>query len=208
MLHTSITAYANRNGILERLVALFLLLFTTSSDVVCLKFGGVWEMLWIYKVARWTCDRCTKINKSPTVSNGVGASSFEIWTANLAQSLTVGTLTNSWSFIFGDSNWKFCKVGYTVGTQKPDLQMQTFLIWDFFNLFFMLLFFQWKKSKPVGYTRTLYSQTGKNMKWAETFVWCLSLIFKVVYQDPLTQLLPFTRDFVANGQQLVWGQVG
>ena len=40
-----------------------------------------------------------------------------------------------------------------------------------------------KKSKPVGYTRTLYLQTGENTKWAETFVWCLLLIFKVVYQD-------------------------
>ena len=40
-LHTSISAYANRNGILARLVALFLLLFTTSGDVVCLKFGEV-----------------------------------------------------------------------------------------------------------------------------------------------------------------------
>jgi len=31
-------AYANRNRILARLVALFLLLFTTSGDVICLKF--------------------------------------------------------------------------------------------------------------------------------------------------------------------------
>ena len=65
-----------------------------------------------------------------------------------------------------------------------------------------------KKSKPVGYTRTLYSHTGKNMKWAETFVWCLLLIFKIVYWDHLTQLLSFARDFVAKGQRLVWGQVG
>ena len=48
-----------------------------------------------FKVVWWTRDRWPKINKSPTVSNGVGASSFEIWIANLAQSLTVGTLTNS-----------------------------------------------------------------------------------------------------------------
>ena len=66
------------------------------------------ERLWIFKVARWTLNKCMKIKKSPTVSNGIGASSFEIWTANLAQSLTMGTLTNSWSFIFGNSNWKFC----------------------------------------------------------------------------------------------------
>ena len=162
-------------------------------------------MLWIFKVARWTRDRCMKINKSPTVSNGVRASSFEIWTANLDLSLTVGTLTNSRSFIFGDSKWKFCKVGYPVGPQKPDSQMQTFLTWDFF---FMLLFFSEKIKTCWIYTRTLYSQTGKNTKWAETFVWCLLLIFKVVYRDHLTQLLPFAWDFIGKGQRLVWGQVG
>ena len=118
-----------------RLVASLLLLFTTSSDVVCLKFGGVWETLWIYKVARWTCDRCTKINKSPTVSKGVGASSFEIQTPNLAQLLTVGTLTNSWNFIFGDPNWKFCKVGYPVGTPKSDIQMETSDLGLLFNAY-------------------------------------------------------------------------
>ena len=80
--------------------------------------------------------RCPKTNKSPTVSNGVGASSFEIWTANLAQSLTVGTLTNSQNFIFGDSNWKFCKVSYPIGTPKPDIQMRIFLTWDYFFLRF------------------------------------------------------------------------
>ena len=130
-----------------RLVASLLLLFTTSSDVVCLKFGGVWETLWIYKVARWTCDRCTKINKSPTVSKGVGASSFEIQTPNLAQLLTVGTLTNSWNFIFGDPNWKFRKVGYPIGTPKPDIQMQIFLTWDFF---LYTLIFAWKKNQNLS----------------------------------------------------------
>ena len=90
----------------------------------------------------------------------------------------------------------FFKVGYPVGTQKPNIQMQTFLTWNFV---FMLLFFSGKKSKPVGRTRTLYLQTGENTNWAETFVWCLLLIFKVAYQDPLTQLLPFTWDFVVKG---------
>ena len=142
MLHTSISAYANRNGILARLVASFPLLFTTSGDVVCLKFGKVWEMLWIFKVARWMHDRWPEINKSPTFSNGIGASSFDIWTANLAQSLTVGTLTNSRSFIFGNSNWKFCKVGYPVGPQNTNIHMRTFLTSDFF--FFMCLFFSEK----------------------------------------------------------------
>ena len=93
------------------------------------------ETLWIFKVARWTHARCLKINQSSTVSNDIQASSSEIWTANLAQSLTVGTLTNSRRFVFGDSNWKFCKVGYPVGAPKPNIQMWTFLTWIFFFCF-------------------------------------------------------------------------
>ena len=119
---------------------LFLLLFTTSCDVLCSKFSWVWVMLWIFKVVRWTRDRCTKINKNLTVSNGVRASSFKIWTANLAQSLTVGTLTNSWGFIFGVSNWKFCSQS-PAGTPKPDIQMRIFLTWDFFYFFFKCFYF-------------------------------------------------------------------
>ena len=71
-----------------------------------------------------------------------------------------------------------------------------------------LFFSGFKKKKNDGYTRTLYLQIGKNTKWAETFVWCLLLTFKVLYRDHFTQLLPFARDFVAKGQRLVWGQVG
>ena len=142
-----------------RLVASFPLLFTTSGDVFCSKFGKVWETLWIFKVAKWTRNRWPKINKSPTVSNGVGASSFEIWTANLAQSLTVGTLTNSQSFIFGDSNWKFCNVGYPVGPPKPDVQMRTFLTWDFF--FLMLLFFIEKIKTCWIYKNTVFANWEK-----------------------------------------------
>ena len=41
----------------------------------------------------------------------------------------------------------------------------------------------------------MYSQTGKNTKRAETFIWCLLLIFKVAYPDHLTQLLPFAKGF-------------
>ena len=58
----------------------------------------------------------------------------------MAQSLTMGTLTNLQSFIFGDSNWKFCKVSYTVGTLKPDIQMQTFLTWIFLFIFYAFIF--------------------------------------------------------------------
>ena len=206
MIQTSISAYANRNGILTRLVASFPLLFTTSSDVLCSKFSWVWEMLWIFKVARWTRDRCMKINKSPTVSNGVRSSSIEIWTANLAQSLTMGTLTNSRSFIFGVSNWKFCS---WLPRRYPKTRHSNADLSDLgFFWGFLFSFLCEKKSKSVGYTSTLYLQTGKNTKWAETFVWCLLLIFKVVYRDHLTQLLPFTWDFVVKGQWLVSGQVG
>ena len=119
---------------------LYPLLFATSGNVLCSKFSQVWETLWTFKVVGQTHNRCTKIKyKSPTISNGVGASSFEIWTANLAQSLTLGTLTNSWSFIFGNSNWKFCKVSYRVGTLKPHIQIRTRLIRDFLFLFLMLI---------------------------------------------------------------------
>ena len=126
MLHTGIPAYANRNRILARIVALFPLLLTTSGNVLCSKFSGVWEMLWIFKDAGWIRDRCTKINKSPTVSNGIRASSFEIWTANLAQSLTLGRASSS-----EIQTENFAKSV----TLKPDIQMWTFLIWDFFYAF-------------------------------------------------------------------------
>ena len=98
--------------------------------------------------------------------------------------LSLGTLTNSQSFIFGNSNRKFCKVSYPVGTLTPHIQMGSFLIWDLF--IFYAFIFEWKKSKPVGYTRNMDSQTGKIPKWAEIFMWCLLLIFKVVYQDHLS----------------------
>ena len=70
---------------------------------------------------------------------------LRFWTANLARLLTLGTLANSQSFIFGASTWKFCHVRYPVGTLiKPDIQM-TFLISDFLgDFFFMHLFFREK----------------------------------------------------------------
>ena len=167
-------------------------------------------MLWIFKAVRWMRNRWLKINKSPTFSNGVRTSSFDIWTANLSLSLTMGTLTNSQSFFIGNSNWKFCSVGYPVAPPPPPPPTwhSDADISDFGFLSFLCFYFLVKKSKPTKYTRTLYSQTGENTKWAETFVWCLLLIFKVVYRDHLTQLLLFTRDFIAKGQRLDWGQVG
>ena len=186
MIWTSISAYANRNGILARLVASCLLLFYTAGDVLCSKFDWVWETLWIFQVVRWTHDRCRKINKSHTVSNGVGASSFKIWTANLAQSLTVGTLTNSRSFIFGVSNWKFCKVGYPVGTPKPDIQMRIFLTWDYY-FFWCAFIFVCKKIKTCWiYKNTVFANWEKI--WSEpklfgVYYWFLKLYTGILWQS-------------------------
>ena len=74
-------------------------------------------------------------------------------------SLTVGTLKNSQSFIFGVSNWKFCKVGYPVGTPKPDIQMQIFLIGIY--LFFMLLFFSQKNQNLLDIQEHCICKLGK-----------------------------------------------
>ena len=111
------------------------------------------------KITAGTSDRLLKINKSPTVSNGVGVSSFEIWTANLAQSLTVGNLTNSRSFIFGDSNWKFCKVGYPIGPPKTWYSGTD--ISDLGYLFFMLLFFSEKSQNLLDIQEHCIRKLGK-----------------------------------------------
>ena len=167
-----------------RLVASFPLLFTTSGDVVCSKFSRVWETLWIFKVAKWTCDRWPKINKSPTVSNGVGASSFEIWTANLAQLFTMGTLTNSWSFIVGNSNWKFCKVGYPIGTQKPDIQKQHFWLGE---KKLMLLFFSEKNQSLLDIQEHCIRKLGKIRSELKllfgVYYWFLKLYTAIIWHS-------------------------
>ena len=82
-----------------------------------------------------------------------------------------------------------------------------FDVWFFYAFLFSFSFWV-KKSKPVRATRIMYSQTGENTTWANTFIWCLLLIFKVVYWNRLTQSLPFAWEFLAKRQWLVWGQVG
>ena len=164
MLQTGIPSFANRNVILLRLVASFPLSFTISADVLCLKFGGVWEMLWIFKVARWTHDWCIKINKSPTVSGSVGSSSFDILSANLARFHTLGTLTNSQRFkleiLLSQLPCRHPNKTWHSGEDISDFGKE------------LCFYFGVTKSKPVEDTRTMYSQTGKNTKWAETFIWC------------------------------------
>ena len=91
-------------------------------------------------------------------------------------------------------------VGYPVGPPKPDIQMQTFLTWDFFLCFY---FFGEKNQNLLGIQEHCIRKLGK-IQSVLKLVWCLLLIFKVVYWDHLTQLLPFARDFIVKGQQLVW----
>ena len=74
----------------------------------------------------------------------------------------MGTLTNSRSFIFGDSNWKFSKIGYPIGPQKPDIQMWTFLILYFFFFFFLCFYFLVKKIKTCWiYKNTVFTNWRK-----------------------------------------------
>ena len=156
MLHTGIPVYANRYGILTSLVASFLLLFTTSDDVLCLKFGGVWEMLWLFKVARWTHNRCTKLNILWDLNCKFGSVAYPGHHNKLTECYL----------------WRFKLEILQSITLKPDIQMWTFLIWDFF---FMLLFLSGKKSKPVEYTRPMYLQNWENYKVS----WNFYLVFIV-----------------------------
>ena len=70
----------------------------------------------------------------------------------------MGTLTNSRRFVFGDSNWKFCKVGYPVGTQNPDIQMD---ISDVGIFFLMLLFFSAKNQSLLDIQEYCIRKLGK-----------------------------------------------
>ena len=83
--------------------------------------------------------------------------------------------------------------------------MWTFLTWEL--LFFILLFFIEKNQNLLDIQEHCIRKLGK-IRIELKLVWCLLLIFKVVYRDHLTQLLPFARAFVAKGQRLVWGHVG
>ena len=102
-----------------------------------------------------------KEKKSPTVSNGIRASSFEIWTANLAQSLTMGTLTNSWSFIFGNSNWKFYKVGYPIGPTNLTFRCGHFWLGIFFFFFYAFIFLMKKIKTCWIYKNTVFTNWEK-----------------------------------------------
>ena len=105
-LHTGILAYANKKRFLSPETCSLI-----STIVHYFQWCPVFKVRSLRDVNFRSCEMdipYMKINKSPTVSSGVRASSFKIWTTNFAKSLILGTLTNSRSFIFGDSNWIFC----------------------------------------------------------------------------------------------------
>ena len=90
-----------------------------------------------------------------------------------------------------------------LGTLKPDIQMQTFLTWDFF----LMIFFSEKNQNLLDIQEAYIHKLGKI--WSE-----LKLLFGVyywflkLYTGIIWQLFPFAWDFIMKGQQLVWGQVG
>ena len=63
--------------------------------------------------------------------------------------------------MFGDSNWTLCKVSYPVGTPKPDIQMQTFLTWDFVCLLLLLLFLSEKNQNLLDIQEHCICKLGK-----------------------------------------------
>ena len=71
----------------------------------------------------------------------------------------------------------------------------------------MLLFLHEKNQNLLDIQEHCIRKLGK-IRSELKLVWCFLSIFKVVYRDHLTQLLPFAWDFEAKGQRLVWGQVG
>ena len=144
----------------------------------------VWEMLWIFKVARWTWYRWPKINKRLTVSNGVGASSFEIWTANMTQSLTMGTLTNS---------------------RAP--KILTFRCGHFWlGIFFNAFILEWKKIKTCWMHVVFANWEKYEVSWNFRLVFIIHFLSCIPGSfDTVTSL---RKGSVAKGQQLVWGQVG
>ena len=174
MLHTCISASANRNRILLRHVASFPLFFTTSGDVFCSKSSGVCETLWIFKVAR--CTRYMHENKQ---------NSF-CWQWCQAQ-----------SFILSDLNCKFGSVAYRGHPNKlTELHLWRFKLeilqsqlphrppkawhsdvdisdWGFFNIFYAFIF-EWKNQNLLDIQEHCICKLGKTRGE-------LKLLFSVYY---------------------------
>ena len=119
----------------------------------------------------------TEINKSPTVSNGVRTSSFEILTANLAQSFTVGTLKKT----HGASSLEiqtgnFAK-SVTLPCRYPKIWHSDVLISDLGIIIFMLLFLREKNQNVLDTQEHCIHKLGK-IRSELKLVLSLFLIFK------------------------------
>ena len=113
----------------------------------------------------------------------------------------MGTLTNSQSFTFGDSNCKFCS---QLPRRHPKNWHSDVDISDLGYIYsFYGFVFEWKILNLLDIQDQCIHKLGKIQSELK-LIWCLLLIFKVVYWVHLTQLLPSPRDFVGKGQQLVW----
>ena len=89
------------------------------------------------------------------------------FTAEEAKVFTLGTLKNSWSVIFRDSDWKFCEVIYPVGTWHSDEDIS-----DFFSFFFL----NEKKKTCWRYKNNVFAnRENYKMKWKV----CLGFIIDI-----------------------------
>ena len=132
--------------------------------------------------------------------------SFEIWTANLAV-VYPGHPNKLTELHLWRLRLEILQSCYPVGTLKPDIHMWLLLIWDYYYYFLYAFIFEWQKNQNLlDIQQQRICKLGKIQSW--NFYLVLLLIFKVVYQDHLTHLLPFAWDFIAKRRWLVWGQVG
>ena len=140
---------------------------------------------------------CMKTNKSPTVSHGVRVSSFEIWTTNLAQLLTVELHL-----------WRF-KLKILQSRLPQNLTFRCAYFQLGIYLFFTLLFLREKNQNLLDIQEQCIRKLGKIRSKPKllfgVYYWFLKLNTGIIWHS----YFPFNGIyFVAKGQQLIWGQVG
>ena len=90
-------------------------------------------------------------------------------------------------------------VSYPIGTLKPDILMRTLLTFLFLFCFYAFIWVREKNQSMLNIQEHCIRKLGKIRSELKLlsgiYYW-----FLVIYQDHLTQLLPFTWDFVAKGQ--------
>ena len=158
-------------------------------------------MMWIFKVTRWTHNRRMKINKYPTVSNGIRASSFEIWTEKLCSVAYPGhpnkcTELHLWRFKLEILlSWLLC--GHI---QIPDFGI--FLNVFFFGVFFF--FFNLLDIQEQCICK-LEKKKKKKVSWnlSGVYYWFLKLDTGIICHS----YFPSHGNFTEKGQRQAWGQM-